>query len=384
LIIDADTHWEVDGLPPAEHPLAPWSDQFPDDAGFLADAIAGDLLAALPPADRPDPRELLAGLVALGKEHFGGEVRLQPIHRSEVTARVAWMDSVGIDHCLVNPGAYWLLLARLDPSELAAGVRRCNDFLTEQLECEAGRLHAVATVDLRDIDGAVVELERARRRGARAFFLTTANGKPPAPEAYGHPDWDKVWSAAVDLGMIPTIHVGNAGTDFTRWANIGWNRPGGAGVEGLVRLANTQRVHATQNIIASLLCGGSFERVPALTVLISEIRVGWLPWFVGMLEMQSRPSPALGEWPWDTPGGDMLRRNVRITPLPGLGDLDALEVVAALPEMCVFSSDYPHGEGNAKPVELYGDGLDRLGEPLRGRFMGRNLEDCFARMGDPL
>ena len=52
--------------------------------------------------------------------------------------------------------------------------------------------------------------------------------------------------------------------------------------------------------------------------------------------------PALGDWPWDTSGAAMLERAVRITPLPGFGDLDALEVLEAAPGQCVFSSDDPH------------------------------------------
>ena len=58
----------------------------------------------------------------------------------------------------------------------------------------------------------------------------------------------------------------------------------------------------------------------------------------------------------------MLRRNVRVTPLPGLGDTDALEFLAVLPEMCVFSSDFPHLEGNAEPIDLYRPELDTLDE----------------------
>ena len=81
---------------------------------------------------------------------------------------------------------------------------------------------------------------------------------------------------------------------------------------------------------------------------------------------------------------EMLRRNVRVTPLPGLGDTDALDVVAALPEMCVFSSDYPHQEGNADPIALYQPGLDTLGANIKSSFLGENIANCYARMNDPL
>ena len=39
---------------------------------------------------------------------------------------------------------------------------------------------------------------------------------------------------------------------------------------------------------------------------------------------------------------------------------------------------------NADPIELYRPGLDDLDEELRASFMGDNMYDCYARMGDPL
>jgi predicted TIM-barrel fold metal-dependent hydrolase len=80
----------------------------------------------------------------------------------------------------------------------------------------------------------------------------------------------------------------------------------------------------------------------------------------------------------------MLRRNVRVTPLPGFGDGDALEFLAEFPSVCVFSSDYPHQEGNADPIELYRPALDALDDELRASFLGENMAACFARTGDPI
>ena len=59
-----------------------------------------------------------------------------------------------------------------------------------------------------------------------------------------------MWYAAVRLGMLAVIHVGNTESDFSGWADIGWEPPASAGIGGLVRLANTQRTHAAQNLIA--------------------------------------------------------------------------------------------------------------------------------------
>lgn len=382
-VIDVDTHWETGTFAPGEHPLEPWRDEFPPDGPErLAHGIAGDLLRALPADRRPDARTLLPTLVQMA-EARGGPVILHSQHESSAAERVAWMDGVGIDHCLVNPGGYWQMLEFLG-ADRPAGVRRCNDFLADALADHADRLHGVAVTDFTDLRRAADELARARARGHRAFFLYTVAGRPPGAVPPGHPDWDVVWTAAVDLGMIASIHVGNTAADFTGWADIGWDLPGGAGVGGLTRLANTQRIHAAQNLVVSMLYGGVFHRHPDLTVVLEEMKVGWLPSFVAACERQAESSPGLGDWPFPVSGGTMLRRNLKFTPLPGFGDVEALDVLAQLPEMALFSSDYPHFEGNADPINLYGQALRDLDADLRDRFLGANAAEAFARTGDPL
>jgi predicted TIM-barrel fold metal-dependent hydrolase len=382
-VIDVDTHWEVSEFAAGEHPLEPWLEQLPSSSvERLAYGIAGDLLRALPDQRRPDGRRLLPGLVRMA-EARGGPIILHPQHDSTAGERVAWMDAVGIDHCLVNPGGYWQLLDFLGPDR-PVGASRCNDFLAEQLADQRHRLHGIAVVDLTDLEAAAAELERARRRGHRAFFLYTVNGRPPHDTPPGHPDWDVVWSAATRLGMVAVIHVGNTAADFSGWADIGWDGQGGAGVTALTRLANTQRIHVAQNLVVSLLYGGVFHRHPNLTVILEELKVGWLPAFVDACTRQALPSPALGDWPFDLSGGEMLRRNVKFTPLPGFGDVEAVEVLTRLPEMGMFSSDYPHLEGNADPINLYGEALDHLDAAVRERFLSGNAREAFARTGDQL
>ncbi len=383
VVIDVDTHWETTSFAPGEHPLEPWFDRFPSDSvERLAYGVAGDLLRALTDDRRPDGRTLLPTLVRMAEER-GGPIILHPEHDSTSAERVAWMNRVGIDHCVVNPGGYWQMLDYIGPDR-AAGASRCNDYLAEQLAEHSDRLHGVAVVDLSDLRAAAEELERARGRGHRAFFLYTVNGRPPGDVPPGHPDWDVVWAAASRLGMVASIHIGNTAADFGGWADIGWDQPDGGGVTALTRLANTQRIHVAQNLLVSMLYGGAFHRHPNLTVVLEEMKIGWLPSFVDACTRQALPSPGLGDWPYDVSGGDMLRRNVKITPLPGLGDTEALDVLVRLPDMCLFSSDYPHMEGNGDPINLYRPALDQLNADVRARFLGENAAESFARTGDPL
>ncbi len=382
-VIDVDTHWEVGHFDPGNDPLGPWRDDLPSDmADRLAQAIAGDLLEALPEEDRPDAPTLLPSLIAMAKSR-GGEVQLHPHHDSSAAERVEWMDSIGIDHSLVNPGGYWQLLEHLGPDR-PLGVSRCNDFLADQLADGSDRLHGVTVLDFTDLRGAAAELARMRERGFRAFFLRTEGGQPPNEVAFGHPDWDVVWSAATDLGMVASIHVGNLHSGFDRWARVGWDQPGGAGPTALTRLANTQNIHMAQNILVSMLYGGVFHRHPDLTVMLEEVRIGWLPAWVTMISRQSMSNPGLGDWPFPVSGAEMVHRNIKATPLPGFGDSEALDVLAELPDMCLFSSDYPHQEGNPDPINLYGESLVHLEPHLRDAFLGTTASDVFARTGDPL
>ena len=380
MLIDIDTHWERTHYAPGEHPLEPWRDELPEHLDLLRFAIGHDLLRCLPRERQPSAEEFLPVLDARLRETHES---LHPAHDSTVSERLAWMDRIGTHHCLVNPGAYFEELYFLGPEAFAEGTRRCNSFLGEQL-AETHRLHPVAMIDFSELDAAVAELGRCRRLGARAFFLYTDYGRPPGRVSPGHPDWDRLWSAATSLGMMPVIHIGNTFRDYAGWGDIGWQLPESSGIPGLVRLANTKVDRTAEDLLSALLFGGVFHRHPKLSVLVEETHAGWLPWFVKSAGRSAADNPVLGKWPYPRSGAEMLREQVRLTPLPGFGDDDALEVLAALPEMTVWSSDYPHQEGNAEPVELYRPALDELAPELRANFLGGTMRESFARMGDPL
>ena len=74
---------------------------------------------------------------------------------------------------------------------------------------------------------------------------------------------------------------------------------------------------------------------------------------------------------------------MKASPLPGLHD-DGMQAIHEVPDMLVFSSDFPHNEGNVEPIALYGDALDRLDPATRDAFMGGTMAEVYERMGDPL
>ena len=382
MIVDVDTHWEAMAYEPGHHPLEGFQDRLPAPLDRLAFALAGDLLAGLPDERRPDSATLLPHLAGGGVDDKGPPT-IHPRHNSTSAERVGWMDRLGIDHSLVNPGGYWQMIEFM-PDVRAKAAARCNDYLAEQLADHADRLHLMSIIDLADIDGAIGELTRMRAKGSRGFFVYTEQGRPGGGISPGHPRLDRLWDAAVDLGMLAVLHVGNTAADFTGWADLGWDEPDGAGRGGLLRFANVQRSRMCELYLHAMLYGGVFARHPDLTVLVAELRTNWLASFVERCEASTVPSLALGQWPYERSGGQMIRENVRFTPLPGFGDTGTIELLQRYPDMLVFSSDYPHQEGNAEPIELYQPALNELDAELRASFLGENITECFARTGDPL
>ena len=387
-IIDIDAHFE-----PGSDWLAPYpalAARLPnlDPALLAVDAIVGDLLRDVPAERRPPTAELLPpGLLAL----FGGEKQAEAARRSEFAgkdqfqvanakARVAWLDQQGIalQHVICLSGiAYGVAL---DDAALAREVLyTCNEWLADTCAGSGGRLLPVTVLDYHDLAGAVAELERMRRRGSRIFLVPAypVDGVPPA-----HPSWDRVWSAAVSLGMAPMLHTGFERMRFDPgWANLGHD------VTELRMLGGAHRHVAPTTLVNALIYTGVFERFPTLTLLLAEVGTGWLPFL--LREIDDRVSPVaelfLGKSKLRLRPSEYLARNVRATPLAGGNDQPIAKIMAELPDdMIVFSSDFPHFEGFSDPMGHYAVALADVPSARRERFFGGAIADVFVRMGDPL
>lgn len=387
-VFDIDAHFEPGGDWLAPYPKLAARLPRIDPALLAVDAIVGDLLRDVPEDRRPPVSELLPpGLLTL----FGNEKLAEAERRREfegkaqfqvanARARVAWLDQQGIalqNVICLSGFAYNLFLD--DPALRREVLHTCDTWLAETCAAAAGRLLPVTTPDFSDLDVAVAELERMRRLGSRIFLIPgcPVEGVPPA-----HPSWDRVWAAAVSLGMAPMLHVGLQHARFDPgWANLG-------GDATLLRMVGGSHRHvAPMTLIYALVYGGVFERFPALTLLLAELGTGWLPFL--MHEIDDRVSPVaelfIGKWSYPLRPSEYVARNVRATPLSAGNDAPLLRILQDLPEdMIVFSSDFPHFEGFTDPMGHYAEALQGLAPARRERFFGGSMADVYRRMGDPI
>ncbi|HXK25237.1 MAG TPA: amidohydrolase family protein [Myxococcota bacterium] len=387
-IIDIDAHFEPGGDWLAPYPELAAKLPRLDPSLLAVDAIVGDLLRDVPEAQRPPVSELLPpGLLTL----FGNEKQTEAERRKEfegrnqfqvanAKARVAWLDQQGIalqNVICLSGFAYNLFIP--DVALRREVLHTCNTWLADTCASAGGRLLPVTALDYTDLGLAVAELERMRAGGSRIFLVPAypVHGVPPA-----HPSWDRIWSAAVALGMAPMLHTGFERMRFDPgWANLGGD------VTLLRMLGGAHRHVAPTTLINALIYSGVFERFPALTLLLAEVGTGWLPFL--LREIDDRISPTaelfLGKWKLPLRPSEYLARNVRATPLAGGNDSPLPRILDDLPEdMIVFSSDFPHFEGFSDPKSHYAEALAPLGERRRDRFLGGSIADVYRRMGDPL
>jgi len=387
-IIDIDAHFE---------PGADWLDPHPElaaklpklDPGLLAvNTIVGDLLRDVPDAQRPPIAALMPpGLLTL----FGREKAAEAERRAEfegksqfqvanVKARLKWIDGQGIriQNVICLSGFAYVLFVK-DLALRQETLRACNSWLADTCARSAGRLLPVTALDYEDLEWVIDELTRMRERGSRVFLIPAypVNGIPPS-----HPTWDRVWSAATDLGMAPMLHTGFEHMRF----DPGWANTGGD-ITLLRQIGGSHRHVAPMTLLYSLIYSGVFERHPQLTLLLAEVGVGWLPFLYREIDDRISPTAQLFVGPWKYPlkPSEYLARNVRGTPLSGGNDQPLPRIMEDLPEdMIVFSSDFPHFEGYTDPLGYYAGALKDVSPARLDRFFGGAIADVYARLGDPI
>jgi predicted TIM-barrel fold metal-dependent hydrolase len=130
--------------------------------------------------------------------------------------------------------------------------------------------------------------------------------------------------------------------------------------------------------LATMILDGLFERFPALRCGVIEQGASWLPGWMRQLDsaadafrrnekrlenLSLRPS-------------EYVRRQIRVTPYPA--EDTGWIVENAGPEVCLFSSDYPHVEGGRNPLKRFATSVGHCSEDAQQRFYHDNFVDLMG------
>ncbi|HZU80041.1 MAG TPA: amidohydrolase family protein, partial [Acidimicrobiales bacterium] len=262
-------------------------------------------------------------------------------------ARLVQLDEFGLDASVIFPnyGLLWERPLADRPGAQLANMRAWNRWTGDVTAAGKGRLHPVAHVSLRDLDWLEQELARLSAAGVRLAMVAPAlvDGKP-----LSHPDLDRAWSAFEASGVAPVFHVAAFPHPFhDPWYDA--DPDAVAPVLGSVFIWTAPAL-----AICDMAINGVFERHPRLRLGVMELSAVWVPMFLLMLDggydfharFNGKPLSDLPLRP-----SEYVRRQVRVAVFCYEGPQRLIGEVGD--DMFMFSSDYPHAEGIAKPVEDY-------------------------------
>jgi len=268
--------------------------------------------------------------------------------------------------------------------DLAYGAARAHNRGMLEFCAADPRLLATCYVPLVDFGRAAAMADEAIEAGAAALLV--ASGCPPG-HSPSHIALDPVWARAQEAAIPIVFHVGGTGDliDGGYFRNGLPVPPDFHGGEENFRSVDYMAIpYPPMQTLATMIFDGVLERFPDLRVGVIEQGAIWLPSWIRQMESaveafgrHEERLRALSLRPWD-----YVRRQVRATPYP-TEDVGWI-IRESGPEVCLFSSDYPHVEGGRRPIERFEASLGDASAEIRRAFYCDNFLDLMGTAAAPL
>ena len=260
----------------------------------------------------------------------------------------------------------------------AIGAARAHNRAMLEFCSVDDRLLPTMYVPLADLDQAGTLATEAIAMGAAALLV--ASGCPPQ-HSPSHLELDRVWAAASEARIPIVFHVGGTGAlidpnYFLNGLPVPADFHGGA--ENFRSVDYMGIPVPPAQTLATMIFDGVLERFPNLRIGVIEQGAIWVPSWMRQMEaafdafvrhedrlqrLSMRPS-------------EYVRRQIRFTPYP-TEDVGWI-IEQAGPEVCLFSSDYPHVEGGRRPIERFESSLADVTDSARHQFYHDNFVDLMG------
>jgi predicted TIM-barrel fold metal-dependent hydrolase len=358
-VVDADGH--------VVEPVSAWA-HIPEEhrpvitrdaSGYEHVSVAGTEILAVPLGTLATP-----GAVFSDASSFRPLEDAQP-GGSDPHARLADMDTEGIDQAVLFPSIGLYAWAITDPAASVSVARAYNDWLAAYCSADPTRLFGAAMLPVQDPAAAVSELHRAA--GDLGFTAAFVRPNPCLGRSLSDRAYEPIWSAAEELDVAIGVHEGSSVIVPT----LGSDRP----FNPLVLHAIS---HSFEEMLAfaQLVSFGVLERHPDLRVVFLESGGGWVPFWTERLdeqaetfggfcpEMKSLPSEYFARQCW-------ISYEVDEATLPAL-----LPFIG--PDRVVWGSDYPHHDATFPgAVSALRRTISPLGHAERAKVLGQNAASLY-------
>ncbi len=240
------------------------------------------------------------------------------------------------------------------------------------------RLLATAYVPLEDFARAAAITREAIALGAKALMLPSWCPQNHAPS---HVSLDPVWAMAQEAGIPILFHVGGEEKLLPTYKHNGLPPVPDfhGGDDNFTSVSYMPIPNSVMQTLATLIFDGVFDRFPRLKWGAIELGASWVPGWMRAMDsaahafmknedrlkkLSARPS-------------EIVQRQLRVTPYP---HEDAGWIIANTgPEVCLFSSDYPHVEGGRHPLKRFDESLGSTAASAVRRFYVDNFIDLMGQ-----
>jgi predicted TIM-barrel fold metal-dependent hydrolase len=276
-----------------------------------------------------------------------------------------------------------LIAERGDDVEFAYGFARAHNRSMVDFCAADPRLLGTGYVPLRDFERAKAMARENLELGLAALLVPSGCPRGHAPS---HVELDPVWAQAQEAGVPIVFHVGgglrladNRLLDRDYFANGGPPVPDFHGGDENFRSVDYMAIPtAPMQTLATLIFDGVLERFPRLRFGVIEQGASWLPSWMRYMDsafhaFRKREDrlQKLSLLP-----SEYARRQVRATPYPA-EDVGWI-VREAGPELCLFSSDYPHVEGGRHPIKRFEESMRTLTDAEKQLFYYDNFAELMG------
>ncbi|MFT7647897.1 MAG: putative TIM-barrel fold metal-dependent hydrolase [Candidatus Poriferisodalaceae bacterium] len=240
------------------------------------------------------------------------------------------------------------------------------------------RLLPVAYIPLQDIDMAAVCAREAIDAGAAALLIPN---RMPKLHAHSHVGLDPVWAAAQEAGLPVVMHVATPDLVMPPQHRNNGLPPEPdfhGGGENFRSVSYMAIASPPMQALSMLIFDGVLDRFPNLKIGVIELGAVWVPSFMRQLEAAmdafDRHEDRLKRLTMRPV--DYFRRQVRVTPYPT--EPTGWIIENSGPEICMFSSDFPHVEGGRNPLRRFDNEVVSLPAAVQDRFFRLNFEDLMG------
>jgi predicted TIM-barrel fold metal-dependent hydrolase len=252
-------------------------------------------------------------------------------HTGDVDARLAALDSEGVDRELAFPNAVLALFGWPDKEVRETCFRIYNEHIAGVQERSGGRIYGVALVNWWDVDGARRTLDEAKALGLRTFLLPLNPGKDDdkVPIDYASTAMDGVWAAIEEAGLPVSHHIGESPPATPNEFNS-------------IEIGMLQSVAPFRDTFGKYVFGGILDRHPGLRIGWFEGGINWVPSILQDAEHLAASFHHINNLIPEHGPRHYWERNMMssfvVDPL-GLDLIDRIGV-----ERVMWSTDFPHNE----------------------------------------